>query len=320
MFSIIQKEEGGFEKIILVNETNRVEIIPNCGAILNAWHVLVNGNWMNVIEGYESEEMFRQHCESKGFRSCKLSPYVCRINKGAYSFNEVDYKIGKFGFDENMIHGLLYNVAFDVVHQQADESMAMTQLEICYPGSDAGFPFQYTIMVEYILQANNTLSLNTHVLNQHEEPIPMADGWHPYFTLGGSINDYTFTMATDTMLEFNDQLIPTGEMLAYKKFQQPALFGDTFLDNSFLLQYPLAGAACTLTNAANKIQLEVLPDASYPILQLYTPDHRKSIAIENLSAAPDAFNNHIGLLFLEPNETKSFSTTFKISSLEPAIS
>ncbi len=320
MYSVIEKEEGGFKKIVLLNDTNRVEIIPNCGAILNAWYVLVNGQWMNVIEGYESEADFREHCESKGFRSCKLSPYVCRINKGQYQFNGVDYSIGKFGFDENNLHGLLYDAAFDVVHQQATETMAMVQLEICYPASDAGFPFQYTIMVEYVLSANNTLTLLTRVLNQHEEPIPIADGWHPYFTLGGSINDYIFAMATDTMLEFNEQLIPTGEVLAFTKFQQPEVIGDTFLDNSFVLQQPLNAAACTLTNPLNNIQLQVLPKASYPILQVYTPDHRNSIAIENLSAAPDAFNNRIGLIYLEPNETKTFSTTYKIASDEPAIS
>ncbi|MES2774486.1 MAG: aldose 1-epimerase [Bacteroidota bacterium] len=319
MFSVIEKEEGGFSKLVLQNETNRVEIIPNCGAILNAWHVLVNGHWVNVIDGYESEEAFRKYCEDKGFRSCKLSPYVCRLNKGHYQFNDVDYQIGKYILNGSSIHGLMYDVAFDVVHQHADETMALAQLEICYPASDPGFPFQYTMMVEYVLQDDNSLTLTTRVLNQYDETIPMADGWHPYFTLGDTINHYTFKMASDTMLEFNEQLIPSGEVLPYKKFQETELMADTFLDNSFLLRHPLAGAACTLTNPQQKIQLEIFPDASYPILQIYTPDHRNSIAIENLSAAPDAFNNHIGLIYLEPNETKTFSTTYKITSVEPAI-
>jgi len=320
MFSVIQRVDGGFEKIVLQNETNRVEIIPNCGGILNAWHVMVNGQWLNVIDGYESETDFRQNCENKGFRSCKLSPYVCRIKNGQYHFNGVDYNIGKFGFDENSIHGLMYDIAFDEVHQQADEMMAMVQLETCYAATDAGFPFQYTIMVEYILQEGNSLTLNTRVLNQHDTDIPMADGWHPYFTLGGSINECHFTIASDTMLEFDSKLIPTGETVPFHQFQQPELIAETFLDNSFLLRNPLFGAACVLTNNKAKIQLEIFPEDSYPILQVYTPDHRNSIAIENLSAAPDAFNNSIGIVTLEPNETKTFSTTYKISSVEPAIS
>jgi aldose 1-epimerase len=50
-------------------------------------------------------------------------------------------------------------------------------------------------------------------------------------------------------------------------------------------------------------------------LQIYTPEDRKSIAIENLSSAPDAFNNGMGLLVLEPGETKMFTTTYQIVPL-----
>ncbi|MGL6269156.1 MAG: hypothetical protein ACRC2O_14590, partial [Chitinophagaceae bacterium] len=59
--------------------------------------------------------------------------------------------------------------------------------------------------------------------------------------------------------------------------------------------------------------IEFHPDKSYPYLQLYTPPHRNSIAIENLSAAPDAFNNGMGLVTLEPDHTRTFSTRYKIT-------
>lgn len=313
MFSVIQRQEEGFQKVILQNESNRIEIIPACGGIVNAWYVELNSKRINLIEGYESAEDFRNHCESKGFRGCKLSPYVCRIRNGQYNFNDTSFDIGKFGFDENKIHGLMYDAPFEVVHQQSDDLMAMVQVETCYPGTDPGYPFQYTIMIEYILQQNQ-LTLNTLVLNQAEDIIPLADGWHPYFTLGSTINDCTFQMASDTMLEFDEKLIPTGEVLAYEKFRQAEKIGEAFLDNSFLLQRPLFGPACVFANPAQNIQLEITPDASYPILQVYTPESRSSIALENLSAAPDAFNNRIGLLYVEPNETRTFSTTYKISS------
>jgi aldose 1-epimerase len=72
---------------------------------------------------------------------------------------------------------------------------------------------------------------------------------------------------------------------------------------------------CVLRNPARKVQVEIHPSASYPYLQIFTPEHRKSIAIENLSAAPDAFNNGMGLKVLEPDEAADFSTTFKIKFL-----
>ena len=59
-----------------------------------------------------------------------------------------------------------------------------------------------------------------------------------------------------------------------------------------------------------KVQIEFHPEESYPYLQIYTPEHRKSIAIENLSGAPDAFNNGMGLKVLQPGELATFTTKY----------
>ena len=45
------------------------------------------------------------------------------------------------------------------------------------------------------------------------------------------------------------------------------------------------------------------------------PD-RKSIAIENLSSAPDAFNNKIGLVVLGPDDSQAFSTKLRVAEIE----
>ena len=66
---------------------------------------------------------------------------------------------------------------------------------------------------------------------------------------------------------------------------------------------------------AAKLQLEISPDKSYPYLQIYTPPQRESIAFENLSAAPDAFNNGMGLITLKKDQSASFTTTYQLRSL-----
>ena len=308
-----QTTASGYEVVIMQSAGSRIEILPSCGAIINAWFVkTAAGTEINIIEGYDSVEDFEQHCESKGFRSCKMNPFVGRLDKEGYEFADMQYKPEKFALNGLPIHGLVYNIAYDVVHTHADDHGAVVQLEVCYPATDPGFPFQYTIMVEYLLLPDETLTINTMVLNQHEDVIPMSDGWHPYFNLGNPINECTFEMATDSILEFNESLVPTGDVLPYEKFQHHEIIGDTKLDNSFILQHPLPGPACSFTNPANGLKLQVWPDASYPILHLYTPDHRRSLAIENTSAAPNAFNNRIGLIHIESGDSHTFSTTFKI--------
>jgi aldose 1-epimerase len=46
-------------------------------------------------------------------------------------------------------------------------------------------------------------------------------------------------------------------------------------------------------------------------LQVFIPDHRQSIAIENLSSAPDSFNNKMGLVILPPGQSRSFKVFYR---------
>ncbi len=314
MFSVFPKSEDGFEKMVLKSDTCTVEIIPNCGGILNAWHIYNNETKIDVIEGYENEADFKENCEKKGFRSAKLSPFVCRMKKGQYNFAGEDFTVSKFFLNEHAIHGLVYDAVFEPVYQKADETGAVLQLEYCYAATDKGYPFQYTIMLEYVLEANNLLTLNTFVLNQHDTEIPIADGWHPYFKLGENVDDLLFTMTSNKIVEFDDTLVPTGGLLEYNQFQSSEKLGNTFLDNCFMLN-KTNEMACSLESTELRLKLDIYANEGYPFLQVYTPPDRKSIAIENLSSAPDSFNNGIGIIYLQPNCKQYFSTSYQISKI-----
>lgn len=311
MYSVIPSGEA----ILLQSDSSKVEILPSCGAILNRWTVQHNGIAMEMIDGYDSPEDFRKNCEARGFRSTKLSPYVCRITRSQYDFEGVHYHIGKYELEGNAIHGLLYNNPFKVVNSMSGDQSAALVLQHDYDGSDKGYPFTYSIEVSYVLQANNDLGITTSVTNTGRQAMPVADGWHPYFSLGKTVNELYLEMQTNAILEFNDSLVPTGRLFDYSEHHEARLIGDKFFDNCFLLNKPLEGAACRIINAEAGIQVAIYPDDSYPYLQVYTPPHRNSIAIENLSAAPDAFNNRIGLIILEPGETHSFTTHYVAGSI-----
>jgi aldose 1-epimerase len=140
--------------------------------------------------------------------------------------------------------------------------------------------------------------------------MPLSDGWHPYFTLGEKIDDLLFKINSDKMIEFNERLLPTRNITDYKKFQQPEILGDTFLDNCFLLKQN-NDAACILRNNKTGLELHIRPHSSYAYLQVYTPQDRNSIAIENLSSAPDGFNNKMGLISLNAGEKAYFKTVLQ---------
>ncbi len=140
--------------------------------------------------------------------------------------------------------------------------------------------------------------------------MPLADGWHPYFKLGESIDDCLLQFNSETMVQFDESLIPTGKKLIDRRFYRSCLIKDIQLDNCFELNNYEDQPRCFLSKS--NITLAIEPDASYPYLQVYTPPHRKSIAIENLSGAPDAFNNGMGLIILHPQEKKVFKTAYQI--------
>jgi aldose 1-epimerase len=280
------------------------------GALLNAFKI---ADSINLIDGFTSPQDAHDNI-TNGFKSAKLSPFVCRLNKGKYFFNNQEHTIDKFYLEEEAIHGLLYDAIFTIVDQYADNNGSFVTLEYDYSKKDEGFPFSYGCIVSYSLERNNGLLIETTVKNHSDTIMPVTDGWHPYFVLGDNVNETSMQLNSEKMIEFNTQLIPTGNALVYKKFQQPEIIGETFLDNCFLLNENNL-PACILKNNRSGLRLSIQPERSYPYLQIYTPAHRRSIAVENLSAAPDSFNNKMGLKILQPEETCSFKTTY-IASLE----
>ena len=304
-FSVNIDKTNVFPVICLSNEENETSAeIYAFGSLLNSFKI--NNN--NIIDGFSSPQNAKYNI-TNGFKSAKLSPFVCRVSNGEYSFNSERYKIEKFYLGDEAIHGLLFDEIFDIVDHDANSNAAFVTLQYQYKKNDKGFPFNYTCTVTYKLEHNNRLTIETTIKNDSAVEIPVYDGWHPYFTLGCKIDELVIKINSDKMLEFNEKLVPTGKTIPYNKFQQDEIFGETFLDNCFLLK-DNNEPACVLTNKKSGLQLTIQPDKSYPYLQIYTPEHRNSIAIENLSAAPDAFNNKMGLCVLNAGSSASFKTSF----------
>lgn len=311
-FSIEIKTQSGYTSIELKDEnTGCIAEIFALGALLNAFHIPTKKGLANIIDGFKTLAEAAANT-TNGFKSSKLSPFVCRMNNGNYSFNNNNYNIEKFYLEPHAIHGIIYDAAFEVISTNANDAYAEVILQYNYTGTDKGYPFNYTTTVIWQLKNNFELSVTTTVQHSNSTTIPFADGWHPYFTLGETIDDCTLQFDSNEQVEFDATLIPTGNNIADNRFENGALLKGIELDNCFKLSKP-GSSVCVLKN--DTLQLTISPNAAYPFLQVYTPPHRKSIAIENLSAAPDAFNNKIGLLLLEPNKAYSFTTTYAVKNI-----
>ena len=288
-----------------------IDILPDYGAILHGFTIQAANGSFNIIDNYPDKKAV-EGLLSTSFKSAKLSPFVCRIPEGTYQWEDKRYELSNKFKDGSAIHGILYNKSFNVVDQYSNEEQAAVRLKYQYKKEDEGYPFNYSCEIVYILHPGNRLQIETTVRNLDVISIPLADGWHPYFTLGGKINDYQLQFASDTLLEFDDKLVPTGKFLYDPSFIEPTRIGDRFLDNCFQLQWKEGVPVCKMYNPASQLTLFLYTNANYPYLQLFTPDHRNSIAIENLSGAPNCFNNGMGLITLLPRHTQTFNVWYQL--------
>jgi aldose 1-epimerase len=308
-FSIQTKPIDDFFEISITDSTHLFNLsIISKGALLNSWKGEWEGEKKEFIDGNDYSKGWPDF-ESLGFKSGKMSPYSCRLNKGQYIHEGVTHTMKNYYLGAHAIHGILYNANFEIVNTDISEDAAMVTLAYQYQKEEKGYPFAYHIEVCYCFQKNNTLSLSTRVTNTDNLSLPLMDGWHPYFSLGdATIDECSLQFQQEGQLEYNDQLLPTGKLIENNLFNKGRLLANIELDNGFLLS---PGSSCILEN--NKFKLTVSPKKNYPYLQLYIPPNRKSIAIENLSAAPDCFNNKMGLQLLQPQESILFETSFSLT-------
>lgn len=312
-FTISHQIENDLPLVVLLDQEtgSEVSVLPSFGALLHSFSFQTSKGAFNIIDNYKNLDELKSTLTAS-HKSSKLSPFVCRIKEGKYHFDNKEFEfLNKFP-DGSAIHGLLVKKSFEIVDEAASEVSASVTMNYDYKKDDAGYPFDYRCIVKYQLKKNRALMIETTVLNTGKESIPMADGWHPYFTLNGEMNNWELFFNAKQMLEFDEKLIPTGKLIPNTKFIKPEKICDTFLDNCFLLD-PLNGeAACSLRNPENGWELLFFVEEQYPYLQIYTPPHRKSIAIENLSGASDCFNNGMGLIILEPGQSQTFTLVYQI--------
>jgi aldose 1-epimerase len=312
-FTIKRYEENGLSLIRLTDnaEGSYVETMPGFGALLHSFVVNREEGPLNIIDNYKTPAELAQFL-TLSYKGCKLSPFACRIPAGKYKIDGTEYELSQKFKDGSAIHGLLFNKPFQVTNEFVDDTMASLSLRYHYKKDDPGFPFEYICEIRYILQPGNVLQIETTITNLDDESIPVVDGWHPYFHLGNVVDDYIIQFSSSSMLEFDDNLVPTGNIVEEPSFQTAHRLGDRTIDNCYILDLQQGLPCCIVYNPNNKLTLSFFASNGYPYLQIFTPDHRQSIAIENLSGAPNSFNNGIGLIELLPRRSETFNVWYRV--------
>ncbi len=226
-FSVTVDANSIFPVVTFKNDDNSCEAeVYAFGALLNGFSIATAANKKNVIDGFVSPQDAVENI-TNGFKSAKLSPFVCRMKNGEYVHQGTAHKIKKHYLGGSAIHGLLYDATFTIKDSGADDAEAYVTLAYGYNKKEEGFPFAFSTEVSYVLGAKNKLTVITKVTNTGVYEMPLSDGWHPYFCLGETVNELKVEVNSKEMIEFTEELIPSGNKIPYDTFSSFKIFGDT---------------------------------------------------------------------------------------------
>jgi len=232
------------------------------------------------------------------FMSSILFPFANRIENGKYRFNNRNFELYQNETDrQNALHGLVFDKAFNFLGESTftDHASLFLYYEETMPTK--GFPFKFRIALQYVL-SENALELRAEIKNMDKDEFPFSLGWHPYFKSNDLYNSFLGINSNKKIL-VNEKMIPNGETeIKWKGFLK---IEDKAFDDCFVLN------TNTVEFKTPEYHVELVISSGENYLQLYTPNDRKSIAIEPQTAPANCFNSRIGLQTLSPNEVYRLS-------------
>ena len=308
MIAATGQKAGGVAFCVLrdVDRDITVEIWTGWGAALKSFWLHHRGKRLNLIDGFTDPPSEA----GWGYKGVKLFPFPNRIRDGQFTFRGKRYRLPCNAKEENhAIHGLVYNRPFKLARAFSEKDRAGVLLTHQYDCGEPGYPFPFKLEILFTLHPHGVLQVETSVRNTGKTPMPLGDGWHPYFRTGGSISRLLLQFPAQMRLELDGRMIPTGRKERTDDFHSLSPIGSRHFDDCFLLAASDGWAEVRLCDPEQGLCIlsrQRTGPKGYNYLQIYTPPHRQSIAVEPMTCPPDALNSGEGVLVLEAGEQIRF--------------
>lgn len=292
-------------------------VITEGGATLRS----LQFNGRPLIDGFGLDEI------PTGGRGQLLMPWTNRIGDGRYEFEGKSYQLPlSEPAMNNASHGLVRWVAWTVVEQTPSSVSLGYRLM-----AQSGYPWTLDLSVDYAVGAEG-LKVTQAATNRASTNAPYASGAHPYLTLGVQIDSLELSLPAALRLTTDERKLPTGAVEVTGSefdFRETRVIGDTQWDHAVtqLTVTPLTGESedrcwVTLRDETDDLGVGLWADAHHAWLQVYSGDanpfgRRRSLAVEPMTAPPDAFRTGTDVITLAPaGETAdSFSASWGIRAL-----
>jgi aldose 1-epimerase len=183
-----------------------------------------------------------------------------------------------------------------------------------------GYPFPLRVTTTYRIWAD-TFQLKIEIRNLGGRSAPIAAGWHPYFRLpaeedpraDAAIDGLHLRIPADRYVAVDSNLLPTGEIVPVEHTGYDFRAGRSVGSNELDVAFCRTGNPVAL--ASRRYRLAIETGAAFRYIKVFTPPDRRSIAIEPITAATDAFNRpELGLHSLEPEGSLTAVVRVRLST------
>ena len=316
MYSIRTEAFGDFNRDTITNLANGefVMVLPDFGLALNQFAVSHKGKLQHVLfHTNDPKEYIEKHITK--FSGSKLFPFPNRIKDAQYSYQNKRYKLPVNDDPrDNALHQFVFDKKFCRV--SFDEKQGIASYRYTYDGSFDYFPFPFELEIQIQL-LDHELKITSKVTNTGESTMPAGDGYHPYISTGTKVDQLSLQVPGNQFLETAD-LIPTSQFKKIEKFNILAQIGTFHFDDCCCIGDKIDLVQTKLYDPTIELMIELWQESGveqYNYIQYYTPPDRMSIAIEPMSCAPNAINNNMGLIHLQPTSSRSFSFGIKAQAV-----
>ncbi len=237
-----------------------------------------------------------------------LVPWPNRLRDGRYEFEGISHQVPlSEPAKRNAIHGFLRWENWTVGGRGHDWVVMDHMLR-----PREGYPFSLHLRVEYRL-AQSGLTSTVIATNTGDRACPYGMGTHPYLRVESvTLDDCWLEAPGGQHLLVDDRAIPIGIAdvggTPYDFRARRRIHG-TELDTTFVVSTrdPDGRAWVRLSADGEQAGVGLWMDEQYPYYMLFTGDslpergrRRRSLGVEPMTCAPNAFNSGEGLIALAP--------------------
>ena len=235
-----------------------------------------------------------------------LAPWPNRIRDGSYRFDDRDLQLPLSEPDRrNATHGLVRWAPW-TLEELTPQSVSLV-LRLM---AQTGYPWTLDLHALFDVSAAG-LTVTITATNLSRSSAPYALGAHPYLTTGtGPVDAWQLTVPCDTRLVVDDRMIPTGRKSVQGTdldFRKARPIASTSLDTAFtgLARDSAGNASVVLRDTRNDEGSVLWMDRRHSWVQVFTGDElparaRESLAVEPMTAPPNAFATGEDLVVLSP--------------------